>query len=1494
MAEGKYWNRTNSSVNMENTRDGTRMALTELSEWYYNESGGDSLWVTSGNDGTMHAKSSSGRGSHYDGDKFDIATDRLEQDPELRARFLQFAESRGLVILDEYSNPSPNSTGGHLDINAMGYTGRTSSLAVTPFGSDHLAFGGRKPHEGEEPVMVYQGRGEWGDKFLNAFYDSIPGGGVQAVQALMDSGTYGQDAAQYELTQADVDFVVNALPGNKATQEFILTRANSPAHLRALLRQQQENLARARRVENYSMGWSTFATIGGSLVDPFNWAPVVGGSYRGYTLGSKVLGRLGGWAPRIEKYTRYTTKGAVNFAGYGATNVVERFYAGEVSGYQQDYTSAFMIGGAMGFLAPWAIEGLFGMAGRGSKGALRAVGAIDNAESHAVAQAVDGILPSATRPPLFGVSGTPLELRLQNRSKQIQKAKGMTDTKRSLSPVEQLEKTLKIKHDAGRLIADVNPRVAKALGNGKAYVVGKADLDAIAANLKTPINKNAKAFHHKPSGTTVLIADNITAKDNLENILAHELGVHAGLEKVLNKGDYQKTKKWMEKEIKNPSTPEMREAIRRTPEGGWEEVLGHFIETTGLNTTVGRQLARSMKGQLERLSSDTSWTEKDIKKAVSEALDHEINSSRPYQLNPDGSVIVGGLHYSAGNITNPHNMAAFYDINVKDITQTDFKGIFRTAAKEMESGGFFGTYFGTLANSLSPRVRQIAHDLLDNARMTEFKGKLVKPVEAMRDDLLHSRFMPHITAYQDIRNATLFKDLSSKLNHRQLIKEFDEHVYRYFNDAYGGNRSGRAVTDVPEGVAEAAKILKNLRDEMVEVGKTSNSRYGSGGKNLIDDPNWNPLDDELWRVLDDDKFSNWFSKCNSVEEALETLTEYARRFTKRDLLEKRFRDDLKKEGFEGEITPELFEKYLEKEIKGWAKGIVDENIGNIETKGATRGVDLSLFQRRLPLDTSGQMTLRTGEVFSFDDTLRSFDMDAIMKRNSQRMAGEAALNNRFQSPDELATFLEEVKRDLDYAVKHNHMTPKQRAKELQAIKDVIANIRGISPEVTPKGLTDAFATLLARLSYAQNGVNMVVNQIGEIGQATAYIGGRALTSLFPGMKNIIGDIRNDRLLRENIGDVYMRNFGDTAEHRIWSDASTFESTSFKDVTTQGSGWRAFDALNTGAGYASKLTAWLSMMPRLTNRMVRKAREYTMFDTVDWAKGQETKSWARDPFSKKKLAAVGIDDAMEVRIKDNLLESIQKNEKGQEVDLDTTKWQQQDPISYHKWKRLVELQSNRAIQQQSLGNTNILKNSGAGWQLFFQFKDFSLRAVNGQTMRAFANGEKEDILAAIFSSTTNIGVYAAMTTIKAYSFYGDDAYKREAYLEDRLSPENLFYAGIFRGIMSGSVLGFGRDGYEMVTGAQSFRTTVDRTHKWGQQEDRTVGAMVSDGFGQLPAFQTVNTLFSGAATATDAMVNGGNVSQNDVKTLWRGMPLQNHVLLQYFLNQMLEDSDLPRN
>lgn len=1480
-----------------------------------------------------------------DGGNYYMKFNSPEEYADYFARYIKLYEEDGVFNaqnVDEYVQALKR--GGYFGDSVEKYTagvknflsnGSYSLSGVFQRGTD--AFGAKPPVVPTvEPTMP----GFWEktkDKFLDTVYDTSIIGTVRHIWNDVKYSGFN-DPRDYRLSQEDVDYVTKLLPGDFTAQKYVLMNARNKEHLLALVQMKQEDEARRARVEGYKFGLhSIVGGAAGILADPLTFLPL---GQEAVLL--KALGRLGGVAAKmsLSKVAKYAELAATN----AAINVADRKVAEKVSGYEQDYNMAALIGGVAG--GGLGMLGDLVRAGVKNRGVRKTYSVLQGMEGHAAAHVNDVRLPN--------------EVPMNTRGE------------------------FKNVHDSSYLKGFNSETVSKMADSDSIFAVTKKQARSISKQIGIDIPETAKAFHNPLEGYTVLIKDNIKDTDNIENILAHEVGVHANLKTTLGDKLYNDVMNFVDKNIEKPEG-KWAEAIKATPGGGKEEVLGHWIERSNLNDPMFKRITSGLNKSLRKIGLNTPLTETEVKDFIKKSMALEAEKAQGYRVLEDGTAVWNGMKFSNANIFHPHNMAHVYDLDTKDIAQEGLKGsALKKFGQVMEAGRIFGTIGGVLRNSKSPMGRALGDLLFHNSRMGNYKGGLVMPAEKIKEHLV-TRFNTHWGNYLDIRNKYLYDTLMSEgIPTVSRINEFDRQVVECFDSMYAGNNSGLNKYTWPDAVSQAANVLKALREDMVDVGKKSSAMFGSGRKNLIESLNeaelrleleykgvpdetidkivehakktrgykdWQPNDLGLWRVLDEDKWINFTQKFPHPDKAIEFLTDYAKRFAKRDVIEKKLMDikqleyeqaliewqkKIKKEPTGGHVRPEKpakakgkdvevsdkpqkptvtekeIDEWIEKESTEWAKGVIDRDNSNLEMIKHGKEGGLSFLKERFPMDTSGIMETPWGESFTFDKTLRATDLDRIVPKVINRFSGEAALQNAFDSVTSKKITLDDGRAihidsqldnqrakfisQLQHAVANGHMTEEQLAREVKALDDGIASIRGIRAEGDVKTKWQAFARLFNSLSFAQNGANMVFNQFGELGGALAYTGGRAITHLVPGVSDFIRSARYGKAFSQTIKEAEMRAFGESLEAKVWS--TNFESRVFKEVTTNDSILRHLDSVGTGLNVINKAVgqAYLfSSLPKLTDRMIRGARTDTMIDSIEWAAGKKF-SVLRNPFSTKKLKAAGVDNAMAQQIKGDINKYVSRDANGNITDFNIDKWMEESPATFWKWKFLVDNQSMRAVQQASIGNKNILKESNAFFKMMFHFRDFTLRTVNGQTMRALTNREMDDFLAAMFSMGTNMMVYAGLTQAKAYAYFPNDKGKREEYLEAQLAPERLAMAAFLRGTVTGSIAGFGWDAYEAAFGKQSLRTTVDRTSQFqGKKaygEPRDTGDVIGNVVEQFPGMRAATSLGQVGYIGYKAVHPDLDVTKKDVKTLVRSLPLSNYLPMAYLAGQLIDESRLP--
>ena len=1458
---------------------------------------------------------------------------------------------------------------------ALSKSGNGSYILAGGLNRSQLPLGGNPPIVPTVDPKITDGWAETADKFKDSLYDSTLAGALR----LAWSGANETDeyhTGGKPISKEDYDFVIKSLPGDSLAQQYVLMSAKNPQHLSYLVEMKKEDIARRERVENYEMGWSTVGTIAGMIADPLMFVPL-----GQEAIAVKALARLGKVGSKISmsKLARYAELAATN----SALSVAERKGAEVYGGYQQDYTSAAVVGGVAG--AGLGLLGDLVRRGKPNKELNKVIGVMENAESHSIAQVTDLRLPN--------------EIAKNTRG------------------------DMKLLHDVK--FSHHSANFNKLVNNDSLFVVGKNAIKEMSVKLGVDIPAHAKAFYNAAENYAVIIKDNLKPGDSIDNILAHEIGVHGGLKKTFGEKTYDTIMDTVKKRLANPQGI-WKKAVKSTPDGGLEEVLGYFMEYSKPGDKIFSRIKSSVNKGLRKLGATADLSDVELKDFVKKSLKAEVERSQGYRILEDGRAVMNNLQFSAANVFHPERMNHIYANETKEITQEGlpFKGF----TQWLEAGRLFGNIYGILKNSKSHIGRKLSHTLFHDARMGEYKGSLVMPVEQIKQTIKETLNV-HWGNYMDVRSKHLMDNITDGINPVVRAMDFNRQVRECYNAVHSTNRAGVIRKEWDASIREAADVLKTMRDDLVEIGKKSSTMFGTDGKNLID-ADWIPNDTEIWRVLDEDKWLTFADKFNHPDEAIDWLSDYAESAVKRDIIEKglikdkgkewdeiikpewekkniayqkeleeweeatakieardeeryekmldhwgeqveRWRDkiadlpkgqkkppkpqkpqrpidslkprkpqeppalhsrpttlqdiykqdliakktsdwwhkvrELKEKGIDShppkpkpeDITQEELEAFTEEQYKAhireearkWATGIIDRDNSNLEhlKKGGNEG-SLSFMRERLPMDTSTVVKTPKGEDFSFDTHLRDDNFDRIIPKVIDRFSGEAALRNVFTSADHFDTVRAKFISDLNHAVGNGDMTELQRKRELDTFDEGISRIRGNRNNQDPKGQWDAFCRMLMNLSYAQNGANMGINQLGEVAGVVAYTGLRGLYHLLPGVADYMNGFKHGDTMVKHIREAELKAFGDNLEARIWQNASHIQSRLFHEVTERGEMMRHLDKVNTAVNYATKLTSTISRLPNLTDRMLRGARSDAMMDTVEWANGKQY-SKLRNPFSNAKLKAAGVSQDMAEAIKSDIRKYVYDSQGQQKGNIE--KWMNENPATYYKWKFLIDNQGKRAITQSTIGNSNMLKDANSFTKMLFQFKDFTLRAINGQTMRALTSRDADDAMCAALSMVTNGMVYMGLVYGRSWAYHPNNEAKRNAYTEKYASLGEVSKAALLRGVVTGSAASFGWDYWEIAHGREnSFRTTVDRGNRWNKAGNEGYGRLVSDVVTQLPAVRTGANLGGIPMKMYDMAVNDEHMTQRDLRELIRNIPLQNHLLSLYVITKLQEELNLP--
>lgn len=1322
----------------------------------------------------------------------------------------------------------------------------------------------------------------FGTMFSN-FLDSMTNTGfASAVQTLWANLWHTQNIfmSKPALTQTDIDYVKNALPNDEEAQNYVLTHGHDVESVHWLVNQKLVDKQRRQEIEQWKEGnqglLSRFLVgasgAAGYLVDP----TMLIGATKAFTA-VKMASRLGEGLTNLAKakqITSYATKvGAVNTATVMADDYLRDKAGGQKVDYGFDAAIGFLVGATLG-----ATGGFVSALKRG-RTATHQAETLDVLESRAYEDAADvSHVPK-------GKDGKPMETTYDSVSKLHQP-----------DFADRVKSKMYESFEANQRVIAANSKDIRQL------IMDRSGIE---------VPEDAKAIYVPNEDYAIVFTDKVKPNE-VESILTHEFGVHAGLQRALGDKAYtrlmNKVTEWANRE-----DSVFHEARRAADTYDPEEILAKVVEDGKLNDSTWETLKQGMNKVLQKEGSSIQLNMKQVKEIMQEQA-QMVKTPLGYHVNADGSTAFAGIRYSKDNILNPENLGRYIQLEQR-ITQDTQKDMFthlpsviakplRSLSKGMEQG-----IFGLGINSVSNTLRKFTPQIWQDARGRGLGGNKAITITAEENKQRILGLLYHdYAAYGKIRAKWCFHNLHVGRGGQMM---FDKMVVNAYNAKYAGNVA-TVLKDLPPEVGEAVEQLKKFRENMIELGKRSADDVGATADNLIE-KEWYAVDHELHRAVDNDLLVKFRPHFNNQEDALDFLEDYIRKGVTKDKFEvirQKLERNIVMENAKIEranqnipansarepqplkpvhVTDDEVQQFIDDNARataeGWTRGAFDlADARNLSSLG-----NLDFLRMRMPIDTTHVMEMPDGTKFSFDENLRSYDMDNYTLKSISRFAGEAALKNVFENQKAMDDFLKRVGQELDLAVTNRKITPRTRNQEMKQLESSIAEFRGTRPpDEIGLGRMGAITKIFRNLAYGKYGANMGFNQIGEAGGTIAYGGATQLFHVFPPLGRFVEKIKLGKETTQTLRDADDYLFGSSLENEIWTmnygDRTIRDALSTDNLIDKAITWVGDKSANLG-----KLTSTINFLPKMTDAMVRGMRVQTMMDSIRAAHGEKIGNAFRQPFSKAKLKASHISDEDFQAIKDGLKEYTTMKD-GQVVDFDYDAWHKADPTSFMKWWGLIQTQSERGIVSATKqGNKNLLKNSSPFWQLVFQFKDYNLRAINAQTFRAMTAGDMDDAMATGLSIVMNMAAYAGRVGLTYGMLKASGAtQKAEDYYKQMFDDETLMRAAATRSTIAGTLPSFANDIYEMVGGAPSVRTTVTRK---SQKKERDIGDMIGDAVGQLPAVREMGMWTVDLGRVIEHTAD--EPTKRDMRKFFRILPVPNMIPFYTYTNSLVENSSLRR-
>lgn len=1456
-------------------------------QWYHETGGFTSELFRTGNNlgGFTTTEDMGDDWRQPDGDLWYRPFSSREEGARFAGAYLANYVENGIAdATDPVSYAQALKNGGYYGASVEEYaSGLTSALGVSPdfqvFEEAHpIGPWGETPapipEDNRHPSYFERTWEETKDKFIDNAVDDGAWAVLRNLWANINASGVSHFLDTYNPSQEEVEMVKRELPdtdtqGNKivgalAAQEYVLTHASSAEALQELLYMKQEDMQRRARVSQMEYGLSTLGSVVGALFDPVT---IVAAGVSGGTALLAKAGKVAALTKKIsllKKQMRVSSAitGMDNFAIQCGTKVAlgsavattNRWAAKNYGGWEPDYASAAFLGGAIG--------GAIGLAGRLRKAGVRGKkinaleDTIEQTKRTIVAQAEDYVSPMSHKGQVVDY----------------------------LSKVNQ------------RRLADGSKEAQELMDANKLFIVSREHAEKLAAHNGISLDKKAVAFTDKASGVSVLLSDKVTPK-NIKGLVAHEVGVHQGLQHIMPESSYKQLLNTVQQKMQTSKDPAWQIAAKQADNP--EEALAYWVEHSFNKKEKFWQ-------RLKKNITNKEATDEELKDLIIRGVQNEINNKQVATPLADGSNVVMDIHYSKDNMLTPVH-ETFMDTKGAVSKENkhwylDFLGLHFSPGEWLEAGWLPGTLYGKLASSRLPRLREAANILLHDAQMRghERFGMTQSTEDIKR--FMQDRWLSMYNDFMDDRIKYTVKTYGhvGALRNKYINKVNEDIVkcYNLLNENCAALGKTDTLSKYPAEIVSLARRMKAIRKDMMEFGAAEGEKLGGRkgtGAYLSHDGLFN--DDEFYRIVDMDKMydyvgAHYYGGTKGWDKFQEMLTDYARRNANRKVIREQLEHKAKQDfdiarlqynskphgpkdvpPVKTDVTDEAVDAWIEENAKDWAFGIRDRHMSDMEFMDgdvSTFRDNMASFNHRFPMDTSAEMDIGNGVTFCFDRDMRDFDIDKIMPQMINRMSGDVALHATFGEGG-TKDFLDTCAQELE---KSKHILGKGGAeRQKDALRRSIQMIRGVGDYNTADMKNwNLLSNMIRKHSYANVGGNMTFAQTGEIGSMVAYSGFHSLLSGIPVFGKTLArgwrHMSNGELA--SIAEAAEKHLkGESIATKAWHMSSSMTNRAFSQTMAHNDdGSRTLLSTVADSAYKwthreSLLTSTVNQMTKLTDAMEQESRISAITDLIDWANGK-TFSAFRNPVSAKKLKAAGVSDTVSMKRDIKKYLDVPQDQVAASMD----KWMQESPDTFTLWRQLVRNQSLRSIQQQTIGNTGYLKDANWYTKLFFQFKDFTFRTINGQMMRALQSHEVDDGMALMFSMGTNAMTYYGLTVARGYAMYPNDTAKREAFFDRNLTPQRLALAGLTRASFM-SILSVGTDVAEMFTDFQGFRTTVDNTYK-KSRSDMSVSGKLGKAIGQAPAIGVLDKTAYGAVGAYDLATHQGDT--RDFDNLMRSLPL----------------------
>lgn len=732
----------------------------------------------------------------------------------------------------------------------------------------------------------------------------------------------------------------------------------------------------------------------------------------------------------------------------------------------------------------------------------------------------------------------------------------------------------------------------------------------------------------------------------------------------------------------------------------------------------------------------------------------------PYMEHPTeagAAIMHDGSILSDTNPANPRALKEFSEVEPE------------RAAKGIRFGGFSEIGL-TLLRSESPEIRGIAQDLVRSPTGTESgtHGKFGATASDIHERLHYTDQRTYNRLYDAMREAmsdpefsvgeykmsreatkqTIYKRVALAIERPELQKDLTKGEQKVLDVVKGHFDLKREMMENPAmfGDARAVSIFPASRHKGTYVPNV----YDQAAKNMM-------IQRYGAEGLQEAIAKSWMTSYRTRADVKTRVDEYLAELN----------------GVQ-EVTPDMVVKYAMDKAYGIShtdqfasSSVIDENL-----EGLVGIENNSFLEARNMFDSDLPVTLPDGEMFSVND-LRTFDMSTLMPAYDRRINGDIAIMGS------TGKTTKELKDDI-VALQKKAKGNGKLLSEVKALQGTMKILTGRSRRDT-ESPWEVVARSMSDLAFFAKNAYMGAQNLTEIAGLLSKGNASVMLNNIPVIRDLA--LRNSVVSGKELKDIHGALFGKELDDLIRPKRADIVQKLRETSSTSNIMAQAIGSLKYGTQELAARSPWTKMLNGTSNLILDTARQGVLVDVMNHALKGTKSTFGKDNL----LKSASVSKEQWEGIKQLIRDHATVGEDGKFAIADKKAFTN-DPRAMDLW-RMADRYADEVMLRPHKVSSQDTKAYNAATRLAMQFKNFTIKSLNGRFMRSYYEATKnhralDQALQHIVSLGLAGGFYLMATHSKAY---GLPESQRKDYIERATSPQMLAFASLTRSSHLGAPL-----------------------------------------------------------------------------------------------------------